>query len=213
MNLSLRKATVIPKTENLALVASDIGSIDRRILKKNELEFVRREAKKKSKLITINQYSRLVVICLVDSNGKGDHMLLEAYRRAGDSLVSLLNRSKATSVCVVSKEGEDELSAFAEGMLLGNYQFLKYKSKPENNTLKKFSFFAPQLKQQDLDATKTVCEAVYHARNLVNEPVISLNATDLANAFKGMGKDAGFSVKVFEKAKIKEECEVFYLGP
>ncbi|MFN9595584.1 MAG: leucyl aminopeptidase family protein [Bacteroidota bacterium] len=204
MNLSLRKATVIPKTENLALVASDIGSIDRRILKKNELEFVRREAKKKSKLITINQYSRLVVICLVDSNGKGDHMLLEAYRRAGDSLVSLLNRSKATSVCVVSKEGENELSAFAEGMLLGNYQFLKYKSKPENNTLKKFSFFAPQLKQQDLDATKTVCEAVYHARNLVNEPVISLNATDLANAFKGMGKDAGFSVKVFEKAKIKE---------
>ena len=135
MNLSLRKATVIPKTENLALVASDIGSIDRRILKKNELEFVRREAKKKSKLITINQYSRLVVICLVDSNGKGDHMLLEAYRRAGDSLVSLLNRSKATSVCVVSKEGEDELSAFAEGMLLGNYQFLKYKSKPENNSI------------------------------------------------------------------------------
>lgn len=204
MNLSLRKANVLPKTENLAVVTTDIGSIDRRILKKNELEYVRKEAKKKSKFITVNQYSRLVIICLVEGNGKGEHMILESYRRAGDSLVSLLNRSKAASVCVTSKEGEEVLSAFAEGMLLGNYQFLKYKSKPENNSLKKISFFAPQLKQQDLDATKTVCEAVYHARNLVNEPVISLNATDLANAFKGMGKDAGFSVKVLDKAKIKE---------
>lgn len=204
MNLYLRKANILPKTENLAVVTTDIGSIDRRILKKNELDFVRKEAKKKSKFITINQYSRLVFICLVDGNGKGEHLVLESYRRAGDTLVSLLNRSKATSVCVTSKEGEEELRAFAEGMLLGNYQFLKYKSKPESNSLKKISFFAPQLKQQDLDATKTICEAVYHARNLVNEPVISLNATDLANAFKGMGKDAGFSVKVFDKAKIKD---------
>lgn len=204
MNLSIKKANVLPKTDHIAVVTTDIGSIDRRLLKKNELEFVRKEVKKKSKLISVNQYSRHVFICLVDVNGKDEHLVLEAYRRAGDSLTAALNRLKAGSVCVTSKESADEVCAFAEGMMLGNYQFLKYKSNPENNSLKKISVFATTIQQKELDHTKTICEAVCHARDLVNEPVISLNATDLANAFKSLGKDAGFSVKVLDKAKIKE---------
>jgi leucyl aminopeptidase len=47
-------------------------------------------------------------------------------------------------------------------------------------------------------------DATLKARDLVNEPVNTLNATGLANAFKAMGKTAGFKVEVLNKAKIKQ---------
>jgi leucyl aminopeptidase len=50
----------------------------------------------------------------------------------------------------------------------------------------------------------SVCEAVQLARNLVNEPVNILNATALAQAFKKMGKEAGFKVQVYDKKGIQK---------
>ncbi len=43
------------------------------------------------------------------------------------------------------------------------------------------------------------------ARDLVNEPVNILNASGLANAFKEMGKTAGFKVDIWNKAKITQQ--------
>lgn len=87
-------------------------------------------------------------------------------------------------------------------MALGNYQFLKYKSTPEKNTLETVTLVHDKISDTDLRDLDAVVSAVINARNLVNEPVISLNATDLANAFKSLGKEAGFTVKVLDKAKI-----------
>jgi leucyl aminopeptidase len=46
-------------------------------------------------------------------------------------------------------------------------------------------------------------DAVFRARDLVNEPVSHLNAVQLASEIEKMGKEAGFSVEVFHKARIE----------
>jgi leucyl aminopeptidase len=61
-----------------------------------------------------------------------------------------------------------------------------------------------KINQTQIDQLNIVCQANYKARNLVNEPVNKLNATDLSNAFKQMGKEAGFKVEVYNKTKIKQ---------
>ncbi len=203
MKLILKKSNAPLKSDHIVLVASDIDSIEKKHFSKNELEYVRKQARAKAGLIAVNKYSKMIFVSLVATNGKSEYRVLESFRRAGDAVCAALNKVKASSVSVISKEGHEELAAFAEGLALGNYQFLKYKSEPEKNSLQKVSFVATHLSSADLERVSHVCESVYMARDLVNEPVISLNATDLANAFKNMGKQAGFAVTVFDKARIK----------
>jgi leucyl aminopeptidase len=89
-------------------------------------------------------------------------------------------------------------------MVLGNYQFLNYKSEATDNSLHKIIVDSKNIKENQLIELTTICEAVYMARDLVNEPLNKLNANNLATAFASMGKKSGFKVKVFNKAKISE---------
>jgi len=96
--------------------------------------------------------------------------------------------------------------ALAEGIVLSNYQFTHHKKDAEKNknSLESVIINGVGILQKQVDELNIVCDAVCKARNLVNEPVNILNATGLANAFKEMGKDAGFKVEVFSKAKIQQ---------
>ena len=59
------------------------------------------------------------------------------------------------------------------------------------------------MKKGELTELQNVVDATFLARDLVNEPVISLNAEQLGKVFKRVGKESKFSVDVLDKAKIK----------
>jgi len=90
-------------------------------------------------------------------------------------------------------------------MALGNYQFLKYKKNilKESNTLKTIAIDSNTIDNKAIEELETIVSATCIARNLVNEPVIHLTAVQLAKEFQQLGKDAGFKVEVFSKAKIE----------
>ena len=52
-------------------------------------------------------------------------------RRQGNSALSFFNKTKSKRIIISSSEPKEITLAFAEGMLLGNYQFLKYKKDAE----------------------------------------------------------------------------------
>lgn len=203
MNTTIRKATAEAQDEHIVIFSTSDSTFNHEFYSKSEFAFVKSEIKKKNKLIVVNQYNRHIFLQIVDTGGKELFKNTEAIRRAGNVLAASLNKIKAVSVCVISDEGSDETLALLEGMALGNYQFLKYKTDPDKNTLTKINVVAKSVSPAQLAETISVCEAVIMARDLVNEPLISLNATGLSNAFKAMGKKSGFTVKVFDKAKIK----------
>lgn len=131
----------------------------------------------------------------------------EQLRKVGASLVDIFKELNLSTLYIQSYIGQtSEVIALAQGILLKNYQFLKYKSDQKTLTTSlKYLFFAPtailptQLKQ--LDAT---IQAVYTARDLVNEPLSFLNAEQLSEQIKEIGKTAGFKVSVFGKGKIEQ---------
>ncbi|MDQ3050780.1 MAG: leucyl aminopeptidase [Bacteroidota bacterium] len=203
MNTTIRKTTSAGKGENVAIFTTNSEKFNSSYFSSQELDFVKSEIKKKNKLISVNQYSRYVFLQIVDANTKVPYKELENLRKAGDQLISVLNKIKAESVCVVADADETATYAFLEGMLLGNYQFIKYKTQKSNNTLANIQVMSSQFSPAALSELTSVCEGVWMARDLVNEPLSTLTAVELAKAFQSMGKQSGFKVTVFDKAKIK----------
>lgn len=93
--------------------------------------------------------------------------------------------------------------ALLEGMDLSNYQFLKYKSKKDNYSLKSVSLVNASLTQAELNELQHLMSAVSHTKDLVNEPVITLNAPAFSNEMVQAGIRCGFKVEVLNKAQIK----------
>jgi leucyl aminopeptidase len=128
---------------------------------------------------------------------------LEELRCLGNKLNGLLNNDKQTQF-QISGFNTDDAMAFAEGFLLSNYQFLKYKTKDNKpNTLKQLIIHTQLNIAQSIDNLISVCEAVFMARDLVNEPQSYLSATKLAEEMAKMGKKAGFKVSVLNKSQIQ----------
>ena len=95
------------------------------------------------------------------------------------------------------------LTAFAEGLGLGNYQFLKYFSDADErkNSLEIINING--LSENELNDLNAVVSSTLVARDFVNEPLSYLTAEQYAHDILELGEDAGFSVDVFNKTKIQ----------
>lgn len=206
MNTTIQLTGKYTDTESIVIFVKDKKKFTSALLTPNETAFVQAELNADKKLIAVNQYQRFVFIQLVD---KKDEKFLqaEAMRKAGDTLTGMLNKMKIESVVLSDEKMDDELLAYAEGMALGNYQFLKYKTDApkEQNKLAaiKIHCAALKAKPKKIEQLTILLDAVCKARDLVNEPVMFLTATKLAESFQDMGLEAGFKVEVFNKNKIE----------
>ena len=135
----------------------------------------------------------------------GDHFIFtvkakdeEGLRKVGYKIRTLLPKT-TKSIDIEGAKAE----YIAEGLLLSNYQFLKYfKDKKEKAyALKSINWVKGDKKTADY--LNNTAKAVCWARDLVNEPLSYLTAPKLAKEIQEKGKEAGFTVEVFEKAKIE----------
>jgi leucyl aminopeptidase len=97
-------------------------------------------------------------------------------------------------------------SALAEGVLLGAYQFNRYKSKAEPAKLERVEVVGTGGKrvQAALELGGRIGEGVAYARDLVNEPGGSLTPTALADAAVEMATREGLGIKVLDLDAIRE---------
>jgi leucyl aminopeptidase len=153
-----------------------------------------------------NSEGRIISVVVVDTK-KDINSLKEQVRRHSAALSDVVNSAKGTEVWIHSQVDSKELSlAAAEGLILGNYQFSRHKtSNKKENTLKTVHVTDKNIDDKEIKHLNNTCEATCLARDLVNEPVNKLNAVALAEAFRKMGKDAGFKVTIFNKQKITEQ--------
>ena len=163
-------------------------------------------SQKDKKTLTYNYIGKYISIFIVEK-GKEISVLNEQLRRHGSIVADSVNLHKGKDLYIYNQTKQQSLSLFAaEGMVLSNYQFIKHKPTAEKNknTLQSIIIANSNIKQSHVDELNIVCSATILARDLVNEPVNYLNATDLSNAFKAMGKLSGFKVDVLNRKKIKE---------
>ncbi len=158
------------------------------------------------KSIVFNSCGRVISVMMVDLK-KEIHLLDEACRKHGCATADAVNAIKGTDIAVFNSTKKASLSyAVSEGAALANYQFLHHKpsAKKTQNSLKTITIIGGNYNPKTISHLNITTEATCKARDLVNEPVNILNATDLADAFHKMGKEAGFKVEIYNKKKIVE---------
>lgn len=173
---------------------------------KEEVAYIKSELKAEKKFIVVNQYKRMVYLQKINNDKKSQGYQLEQARKSGASLFTRLQANKYEQIIVSSSLPANITLAFAEGIVLGGYQFLKYRTgkKKEEHAVKTVFIHSNLLKEKEIQIQNILNEAVFKARDLVNEPQSFLNATEFGRQFTLMGKSAGFKVQVLNKTKIKQ---------
>jgi len=201
-----KKINKISQDDNLILLTSDVKNIDLKYLNKEEIKYASQVITEfKKETVAFDRLGRWVLVQIIKEE-KEDFKRLENCRKAGDALAAKLNDLKAKSIVVVDVDGKGpETLALVEGMALGSYQFLKYKSdkKEKENSLNSVGILSKVIKDDEIDRMNIIADSVIRCRDLVNEPVSHLTATVLAKEFQKMGEEAGIKVEVLNKNKIE----------
>ncbi len=169
-----------------------------------ELNYVEQEVTNENYLIEINRYTCKIFVAVVKEIGSSTAW--EKMRKLGHQLHGKVQKSRITTLTVVDKLAEKtSVLALLEGIILSNYQFIKYlkETKKVKHTLTAIEVVSETIQSADLEELAVVCSGVKEARDLVNEPLSYLNAEKLTEEIKRLSKDAGFSVEVFGKSKIE----------
>lgn len=175
-------------------------------LSSEEFSYLKEQVEKfEKKVIHFNRLNHQVIFVIADARQEKE-LRHEAIRKNGNDVVALLNTARATNALVVDETAEKENAvALLEGMVLGNYQFIRHRTNntKEANTMKEVLIYSSRVQDKDVNELNIVLEATQFARDLVNEPVNVLNAEGLSREFQKMGKNSGFKIDVFNKAKIE----------
>ena len=171
-----------------------------------ETGYIRARLAARDTRISINKNNYWIFIQIVDPV-RNDYKEMENMRRSASKMHRWIVQQGIRSITVIDTENKPRLAyAYAEGLVLTNYQFLKYlKNKDEKRySLDQISIMGLSVYQQDIDDLNYVSEAVYKARDLVNEPSNYLTSVQLGKEVEEMGKAAGFEVEVYNKSRIEE---------
>lgn len=125
----------------------------------------------------------------------------EKNRVAGHTLRKKLEK-EAQELSIIG-DNEESTLAVAEGLTLSNYQFLKYFKNAGERRYALSKVYVSGVGQKTLNRLNRQIEAVYWARDMVNEPVSYLTATRLSEEIGKLFTDLPVSVQVLEKSKIE----------
>lgn len=186
--------------------SEDLSKLD---ISDNESDYIKNELKNENYSVSINRHpEHLIFYFFKNEKKKKEWENTEAFRKSAATIVATLNKKKAENVDIINNDVTEEQSlAFAEAAVLANYQFLKYFSDKDKkqNTLSSVNLVDKAITNEQVDFANARIEGVFFARDLVNEPLSTLNAVELSERFKEMSSNVGVSINVLNKAEIEKE--------
>jgi leucyl aminopeptidase len=204
----LKKSPEINLNDNNIFLISGISDLPEGIFDIRETEYItRRLAEKDQNPVILNKLGHITVVFQIGSNGESTKdKEFEKYRKTGESMLNIFGEHKSEVVCIMDCcHSPFETLAFAEGMVLGNYQFLKYRKDrvEKESALKTIEIAGNDIAEKEISELNILCKAVYACRSLVNEPLSTLNAEKLAMDFEVMANEAGIKIEILNKQKIE----------
>lgn len=146
-----------------------------------------------------------VFLVFADDMGAERYQKLENLRKSGNKIWNQIRDDFPENIQFLSfLEDFEYLLAFTEGFQLSAYSFDKYKTdnKKGNKTLT-IQVHHNNLDYENFEEFDTILNAVKLCKDLVNEPSSYLTAPVFSEIIENIGAEAGFSVEVYNKAKIQ----------
>lgn len=198
--MNTHTANAASSEHNLALYVANTSQLNETLFTAPEFEFLSTKLENTTdEWIRINQYTRQIFVCRFKKHTPETYKFFESTRQRGAELVEILNKEKIKSITVNAYGHESDL---AEGMILGNYKYLKYISDEKAKPVFQDAYFQ-NISESALREVEELAKAVNFSRDLVNTPVWDLTAPELANQAVASAKAHGLKSEVFDKKKIE----------
>ncbi len=205
MRTEIRKAYRKPTAADTIVLIKANSDLDELKFNESELEYIKKEHRNKKDVVVVNKYKNRCFVVFGETKGVKCKKL-ECFRDLGNTSRIMVNDAGISRIVVKPLNAtKDEIIAFAEGMSLGNYQFLKYKTgeRRKENALNRIEIYSNKISEEDIKEFQVLIDSVTFARNMINEPDSYMTATQLAEEAKWVGEKTGAKVEVFNKKKIE----------
>ncbi|WP_017732882.1 leucyl aminopeptidase family protein [Nafulsella turpanensis] len=192
-------------TENLLYLLKDAEELNDLSLSEAEAQWVKKKLDQDQSLIALNRYNSWLFLLKVKEKEE-EYRTLETFRKKAHELSSLLKKESVNQLQLAGKQiAAPYLLAVLEGLLLSSYRFEKYKSRKTeaDKILQQIKLSHPKVTEEQANEVLQLAKATFAARDLVNEPVIYLSATQLGHELERLGQEAGFQVEVLEESRIQ----------
>lgn len=156
------------------------------------------------RMCPVNLYPGWLMFVFPDTKKK-DFGLAESFRQDGVAIQKWANENKLKEIVLEDhSQVPTRLYNTAEGIMLSNYQFLPYftEADKKKNSLERLAVVSEN--QNQLKELKIISEAVHRTRDLVNEPLSTLNAVSFSEEIEEMCNNLGIGVEIMDKAKIED---------
>ncbi len=204
--LNIKKTSSYSLDENIVLIIDKNKDLKEFNLTKEESGFIYKELERKESLIILNRYTNWIIVQAIDSS-KDINAQKELQRIDGHKICNFIQEHKLIQITIADEAKEVNLTlALLEGLILSNYQFIKYfkDAGDKRTSLVEITVAADKIPGADIQTLSSLAEAVYFARDLVNEPASFLTSVKLSQEIAEMGKKSGFKTEIFDKQKISE---------
>ena len=205
MSINIYSATETKENTSKVFIVSGEDELKKLKLTDTELRYIKKKLSDdaKNKLICVNRLETFLFV-LMPEDVSDKNIMFERIRKSGHSVFKQLKSEKHNTIAVSDHcNNGDALLAFIEGFALSSYSFDKYKSSDNNKEEYCIQVESKNISGEQIHNLNNVCESVFLARDLVNEPSGSLNAVQLSEAAVNLGKSLGIKTEVFNKKKIE----------
>ncbi len=204
--MKIFKINKLKESDNRVFLLRNVEELRGLLPDKKHISYVKKRFEAGKESAQINLLDHQLFFRKLEEEDGSIYKRLEEARTAAHSLHGTITDLEIDRLIIVNAGVSPEESiAFAEGMALSGYQFLKYKTGDNHkaNALQDLGLFDRGLTEDHVLKLMNLVSAVYLSRDLVNEPLSYLTALQLSAEIEKMGKEAGFMVEVFNKKKIE----------
>jgi len=198
----ISKITELQDNVSTAFIIDQIATFSFGGFSENEKLYVTQKLEKNNDCV-VYRYPNLFFFYKIKPE-KEKYLVAEAARQNASKLFDILKAEKIENVQFEDHSQFQLAAPFLEGLLLSGYSFDKYKKEKDDFGLKNISLVNCQIADSVFEEMENTTQAVFYARNLVNEPLSFLTAVQFSKEIEEMGEKAGFTVEVFHKKKIEE---------
>jgi leucyl aminopeptidase len=150
-------------------------------------------------------------ILLVGLGSKGQVTNDTVRRAIGKVAPRLVKRTSVATTIAQAGRGPGAAEAVVEGLMLGSYRFLRYKTQTEDagTALERVTILgSPRADARTMRAAiaraEIASEAEVWARDLVNTPARDMTPAELARQAEAMADEVGLEVKVWDEEELTE---------
>ena len=201
----LAKTTTISENQSVVCIIGDERIPKNLMMSATEIDFAEKKLSKNDNHVYINSCGRCIYLVKQKENPSHFKVREEIRKEAANLKKLILSNNHSELVITSSSAYNGAVEDFAEGFILSVYSFDKYKTRSADSdkNLSPKLLLHGDIADNNIKWLDDITDAIYFAKDMINEPVNHLNAAALAKETLKLGELSGFSVEILTKGKIE----------